>query len=102
MQRLVGHRPCFEPPRAGVDSRNQTETCQWTLGSAEVFQVAGAPVGRALRTHGVIDVLRGPSSALVDLAATSVTSAASSSGVGAPRTTVTSGSSFIDRAYGEP
>jgi hypothetical protein len=71
-------------------------------GRADARQEPGPPAGRALRTHEVIDGFRGSSSAIVDLAATTATSAASSSGVGTPRTILTSGSSFIDRAYDEP
>ena len=55
--------------------------------------------GRALRVHAVV-IFSGPLEFVgVDRVSRAPTRAASSSGVGAPRNTLTSGSSFIDVAY---
>lgn len=70
-------------------------------GRAEERQDAGPIDGRADRAQADVRVRAGRASTVADRAATIVTSAASSRSVGVPRTTLTSGSSFIDRAYDE-
>jgi hypothetical protein len=101
--RLVGHGPSFDPVPTAVDSRNQTETrqCRTTgyEGRPERRQLPGPAEGRALRTHAVIDGRAEHESVGVDRLARATTSAATSSAVGVPRTTLTSGSASIDRSY---
>jgi hypothetical protein len=57
--------------------------------------------GRALRIHVLIDDGATVALAVMDRRISTPTRAATSSGVGVPRTTLTSGSSSIDRAYDE-
>jgi hypothetical protein len=85
-----------------VDSRNQTETCQWEDGRPDARQEPGPGDGRALRVQGVIDGWGPGSSVSLDRLARTVTSAASSSAVGMPLVTLTSGSSLTVRAYDDP
>jgi hypothetical protein len=63
---------------------------------------AGPALGRALLVQAVAAGAAGGRSTLVDRLSNAPTRAATSSGVGVPRTTLTSGSSFIDVAYDEP
>jgi hypothetical protein len=70
-------------------------------GSPEARQEAVPIDGRAERTQADPDGRGDLASTVADRAATTATSAASSASVGVPRTTLTSGSSFIDRAYDE-
>jgi hypothetical protein len=70
-------------------------------GRPEERQEAGPIDGRADRDQAEVAGRAGPESTAADRAATIATSAASSRSVGLPRTTLTSGSSFIDRAYDE-
>jgi hypothetical protein len=58
-------------------------------------------LGRALRIHALIDDGGAIALAVMDRLRSTPTRAATSSGVGVPRTTLTSGSSSIDRAYDE-
>ncbi len=68
-------------------------------GCADCRQEAGRIDGRADLAHAEGTAGGGAASIRMDRAVTTVTSAASSRSVGAPRTTLTSGSSSIDRAY---
>jgi hypothetical protein len=69
-------------------------------GRPDPRQERGVAAGRALRTHAVIDGRAERESASVDRLVRATTSAATSSAVGVPRTTLTSGSASIDRSYG--
>ncbi len=60
---------------------------------------AGGAAGRALRAQVDGGVVAGRESVRVDRPASTTTRAASSAAVGVPRTTLTSGSASIDRAY---
>ena len=71
-------------------------------GRAEARHEAGPADGRADRAHADRCGCTGAASTALDAAVRTVTSAASSSAVGSPRTTLTSGSAFIDRAYDDP
>ena len=62
----------------------------------------GPAPGRPLRTHAPIDTCEGAESAGLNRLTSTATNAATSDAVGTPRTTLTSGSSSIDRAYDEP
>jgi|1186.fasta_scaffold1133511_1 hypothetical protein len=70
-------------------------------GRPEERQEAGRVDGRADLVQADAAGRDGRVSTLADRAATTVTRAASSRSVGVPRTTLTSGSSIIDRAYDE-
>jgi hypothetical protein len=70
-------------------------------GRPEERHEAGPIDGRADLVQLEVAGLAGRASTAADRAATIATSAASSRSVGFPRTTLTSGSSFIDRAYDE-
>jgi hypothetical protein len=87
-----------------VDGRNPTEIDRPQMiyrGRPEERQEAGPIDGRAdLVQAEVVAGVDGVSTA-ADRAATTATRAASSRSVGVPRTTLTSGSAFIDRAYDE-
>lgn len=72
--------------RGSVDCRQDAEPID---GRADIIQAEVARRG-------------GAASMVLDLAATTVTKAASSASVGVPRTTLTSGSVSIDRAYDAP
>jgi hypothetical protein len=69
-------------------------------GRPESRQLPGPVDGRALRTQVVIDGRAERESVDVDRLARAATSEATSSAVGVPRTTLTSGSVSIDRSYG--
>jgi hypothetical protein len=69
-------------------------------GRPDPRQEPGPAAGRALRTQAVIDGRAERESVSVDRLASAATSAATSSAVGVPRATLTSGSAFIDRSYG--
>jgi len=85
-----------------VDSRNQTETRQCLDGNADPRHEPGPAPGRALRTQaGTLDGAECESVAMDRLTSTE-TNAARSSGAGVPRTTLTSASASIERAYDEP
>lgn len=62
-------------------------------------QEAGGAPGRELRVQVEGGVGMERESVLVDAPASTATRAASSAAVGVPRTTLTSGSASIDRAY---
>jgi hypothetical protein len=85
-----------------VDSRNQTETDQCREGNADPRHEPGPAPGRALRTQAVKRDGAERESVAVDRLTSIETNAASSSRVGSPRTTLTSASSSIERAYDEP
>ena len=68
-------------------------------GWVEARQEVGRIDGRADRAQADAPGIRGAASNWLDAVTSTVTSAASSSGVGLPRTTLTSGSVSIDRAY---
>ena len=70
------------------------------LGRPDVRQEGWAVDGRALRVHGEIEGRGGGGTARLVRLATAPISAASSSGVGLPRATLTRGSLSIDAAYG--
>jgi hypothetical protein len=87
-----------------VDGRNPTDIDRGQMiyrGRAEERHEAGRIDGRAVRVQAEAAGRAGRASTAADRAATTATSAASSRSVGVPRTTLTSGSSFIDRAYDE-
>lgn len=92
------------PASRPVDSRNPTEIDRPVMiyrGSAEARQEVGRIDGRADLAQADVGG-RGPRASIAaDPAATTATSAASSCSVGVPCTILTSGSSFIDRAYDE-
>ncbi|GAA2640845.1 hypothetical protein [Paractinoplanes durhamensis] len=69
------------------------------LGKVDRRQPEAGIDGRADLVQLDIDAGREGASTEVDRAASTVTRAASSKSVGAPRTTLTSGSLSIDRAY---
>ncbi|GIF24464.1 hypothetical protein Ate02nite_71940 [Paractinoplanes tereljensis] len=69
------------------------------LGRAESRQLDAEGDGRAERAHDDTPGRETGAFTEVDRAASTVTSAASSRSVGVPRTTLTSGSLSIDRAY---
>ena len=85
-----------------MDSRNRTETYRCPPGRPAARHEAGRTDGRALRTQALIDGSCGGSSVLLDRAASTAISAASSSSVGLPLTMLTSGSSVTVRAYDQP
>jgi hypothetical protein len=85
-----------------VDSRDPADIDRATTiyrGRPDARQEVGTIDGRADRAQADVAGRVGVASTRVDRAATTVTRAASSSAVGLPRTTLTSGSVFIDRAY---
>jgi hypothetical protein len=85
-----------------VDGRNPTDIDRGQMiyrGRPEERQEAGPIDGRADRAQVEVAGRAGRASTAADRAAMIVTSAASSRSVGVPRTTLTSGSSSIDRAY---
>jgi len=69
------------------------------LGSPDPRQEAWPEDGRALRTHALMAGRGEGASTGLDRLTRAPNSAASSSGAGLPRTTLTSGSSSIDAAY---
>ncbi len=68
-------------------------------GSAEARHEVGTIDGRADRDQLAVADLGGAAFTAVYRAASTVIRAVSSRSVGSPRTTLTSGSAFIDRAY---
>jgi hypothetical protein len=87
-----------------VDGRNPTDIDRGQMiyrGRPEERQEAAPIDGRAERAQADAGGRAGRASTAADRAATIVTSAASSRSVGVPCTTLTSGSSSIDRAYDE-
>jgi hypothetical protein len=87
-----------------VDGRNPTEIDRRQMiyrGRPDERQEAGLVDGRADLVQAEVAGRGGGASIVADRAARTVTRAASSRSVGVPRTTLTSGSSFIDRAYDE-
>jgi hypothetical protein len=87
-----------------VDGRNPTDIDRGQMiyrGWPEERHEAGPIDGRVDRDHAEVAGRAGRLSTAADRAATTATSAASSRSVGVPRTMLTSGSSFIDRAYDE-
>lgn len=87
-----------------MDGRNPTEIDRPRMiyrGRPEERQEAGRIDGRADLAQVEVVARAGRVSTAADRAATTATRAASSRSVGVPRTTLTSGSSFIDRAYDE-
>jgi len=69
------------------------------LGRPDARQEGRPAAGRALRTQALIEGRGAGPSAGLDRLARAPNSAASSSGVGMPRTTLSRGSSSIDAAY---
>jgi len=85
-----------------VDGRNATDIYRRRViyrGSAEARHEAGPIEGRAELVQAEVAGRGRVASTEVDRAASIATSAASSSSAGVPRTTLTSGSVSIDRAY---
>ena len=103
-ERVVGHAPWFDPVRMSlwiVETDRYACSQREKRGSPEARQDPETPPGRALRDQFDTSAREECETRLVDPPASTLTRAASSSGVGTPRSTLTSGSVSIDTAYSD-